>query len=239
MEELTIEQKKLAFQKKVKVGAAIAAGLCFAPIAAVAIGGLIGLGIAIAIAIAGINLAPVFAEKMANLRMKLILNEAKKNPIETMRNIYVDNCKVIAEKDEKICNFEARLSDYKDKMKDFVKKYPDEASRYQDVAKKMEAVLARQQAKQKLAKRVAQEYNAQISKAEAIYEMACAANSVQQLAGDVEKTVFQDIKKQVAFDSVNHQFNLAVAELSVEADTEADFTLSSTLSQLQDEKAGI
>src|SRR3954467_3514537 len=116
MSELTPEQRKARFQKYVKIGAAVAAGLVFAPIAVAAIGGLVGLGVAAAIAIVGINMAPVFAEKMANLKMKLILEEAEKNPIETMLNIYADNQKTIAAKDEKIRNFDARLGDFKDKM---------------------------------------------------------------------------------------------------------------------------
>lgn len=227
--EQSLEVRKANLSRNLKIAGAAGACLLVAPLTIVILWGVLGIA---ALAVAGvvgftaINLAPWYADKVANWRMKLIVAEAQKNPIETMKNIYIQNMKTIEEKDEKIRNFEARLGDYRDKMEGFVKTYPAEAQRYQDVALKMAKVLQRQKEKQKAAKLSAKEYNANITKAEAIYDMALAANDVQQLAGSIEKQVFQDIKKQVAFDSVNHQFNLAVADLSMETDTEPDFSLA-------------
>jgi hypothetical protein len=233
--QLTPEQRKEKIKKVVKLGLL---GLLVAPVIGVAIFGVVGLIVGAAIAFTAIQLAPVFADKVANLRMKMIVAEAQRNPIETMRNIYMDNMKVIQEKDEKIKNFEARLGDYCDKMAGFAKKYPEEAARYQEVADKMKRLLQRQKQKQKAAKSAAAAYKDNIEKASAIYDMACEANAVTQLAGDVEKQVFQDIKKQVAFDAVNHQFNQAVAELSTEADTEPDLSLPAAPTQLSNHTNG-
>jgi hypothetical protein len=226
MESHSLDLKRVALANKVKIAGGVVGCLIVAPFAYFI---LQGLGALVALAIAGflaftvIQLAPWYADVIANWRMKLIMAEANKNPIETMNNIYVDNMNTIAAKDEKIKAFSARLGDYKDKMAGFVRKYPEEAPRYQEVADKMTLVLNRQIQKQRNAKIAAKEYRDEIEKAQAIYDMALAANDVVQLGGDVEKHVFQDIKKQVAFDAVNHKFNMAVAELTMETDVEPDF----------------
>ena len=108
----------------------------------------------------------------------------------------------------------------------FAKTYPNDVQQFADVANKMQLVLTRQKAKQKAAKAAAVAFHNEIVRAENIYEMALAAHAVQELSADIEKQVFQDIKKRVAFDSVTHSFNVAVAELSVEADTDPDSFLT-------------
>lgn len=223
---LTPEQKKAAFEKKAKIVLAIGAGLLFAPFAAVAIGGLIGLCVAVAIAIVGINLAPVFARKMANLKMKMIMDEARKNPIEAMNTIYLDNMQTIKAADEKIRNFAARLGDFKSNVKDLAARFPSEAKDYQDMVDKLTLVLRRRIEKQRVAKAAAASYHDKMDRADAIYAIAKEANSMQELAGDMQKQVFQDIEKKVAFDSVNHEFNLAVSELTLEVETDPDFGTS-------------
>jgi hypothetical protein len=230
MENNGLELRKVAFSRNVKIAGGALACLVIAPLTYFILQGILGmlaLGAAGVVAFTVIQLAPWYADKVANWRIKLLVSEANKNPIETMQNIYMDNMKTIAAKDEKIKNFAARLEDFKDKMVVFSKKYPEEAQRYQDVANKMATVLQRQIQKQKTAKVAAREYHDNMEKAQAIYDMACSANEVTQLGGSVEKQVFQDIKNQVAFDSVNHKFNVAVAEFSLETDMEPDFSLPS------------
>src|ERR1700722_18701172 len=89
--QLTPEQKRDRFERRLKIGAMLGAGLLFAPFAVAAIGGLVGLIVASAIAIAGINLAPVFSRKMAIYKMKALMDDARKHPIETMQIIYAYN----------------------------------------------------------------------------------------------------------------------------------------------------
>jgi hypothetical protein len=114
------------------------------------------------------------------------------------------------------------VDDYHDKMAEFAKRYPDEAPKFQQVESKMRLALVSMKRKQSDAKKVQVEYKARIDKAEAIYAMALAAREVTELAGDAAADVYRDIKNQVAFDSVNHQFNTAVAALSLEVDNSSD-----------------
>jgi hypothetical protein len=220
-----IRKQKIA--TAIKWGAGLGVGFLASFIIVHAIAGLIGLVIAGAIGLTVVHLAPVFAMKLANFSMKLMLNEAEKNPIESMLNIYQDNMRIIGEKDQKIAQFQARMEDFKTKMNYYAAKYPTEVSQYQMAEQKMELVLARQKQKQKIAKQEAKLYHDQIDKGKAIYDMACAAHACTELAGSLEKKAFQDIIKQVSFDSITHKFNVAVSELSVEADTDPDSIMMS------------
>lgn len=226
--ELTQEQKKKRIQSVVKVGAVALIGFVVSPFIFLAVKGLLGLIVAGAISVTAVQFAPVVAMKIANWKMKAIMYEAGKNPIETMNNVYAENMRTIGEKDQKIAQFEARLGDFKSKMNWFQQKYPNDVAQFESTADKMQAVLSRQKQKQKAAKVAARDFHDQIVRAEAIYDMALAAHAVQELSGDLEKQVYQDIKTRVAFDSVTHTFNTAVAELSVEADTDPDILIADT-----------
>lgn len=229
--EQSLDIRRANISRNVKLAGGAVACLVVAPLTFFILQGLIGI---LALAAAGIvaftliQLAPWYADKVANWRMKLITHEAQKNPVETMKNEYVLKMQIIQAKDQKIAEFAGRLDDFKDKMVQFGKRYPEELPRYQEVVAKMTRVLDRQKQKQRDAKLAAVEFKAAMDKGEAIYEMACAAHDVSALAGDIEQQVFRDIKTQVAFDAINHKFNTAVAELTVETDTEPDFSLPAT-----------
>lgn len=226
--ELTPEQKKKRIETIAKVVIAGVVGLAVSPVIFLAIKGLVGLLIAGVIGFTAIQLAPYLAMKIANWKMKLIIAEASKNPIETMNNVYAENMRVIGEKDQKIAQFEGRLGDFRSQMKMFAQKFPQDVQQFASVEQKMQFVLDRQKTKQRQAKIEARKFHDEIVRAEAIYDMALAAHAVQQLSGDLEAQVYQDIKKRVSFDSVMHSFNTAVAELSVEADTDPDLILADT-----------
>lgn len=234
MPQVDDELRKQNIAKYIKWGAGLGVGFAASFVIVHAIAGIIGLAIAGVIGLTIMHMAPVVAMKLANLSMKFMLNEAEKNPIESMLNIYQDNMRIIGEKDQKIAQFQARMEDFKTKMNSYASKYPAEVGQYQAAERKMEVVLARQKMKQKIAKQEAHLYHDQIDKGKAIYDMACSAHACTELAGSLEKKAFQDIIKQVSFDSITHKFNVAVSELSVEADTDPDslMTMGSEMAQL-------
>lgn len=238
-----MEAKKAIIAKYWKWGVGVVAALVIGPFAGVILSGVVGMaGLAIAgvLGFVLIQLAPAFSDMIANWRMKLIVAEANKNPIETMRNIYISNVKTIEAKDVKITEFASRLGDYQDKMEGFKKQYPQDVAKFAATEDKMVRLLKRMREKQKAAKIAAQEYKRQIDRAEAIYQMACAANEVTSLAGSIEKQVFEDIKKQVAFDSVNHAFNTATAELEQAAEEDVkDMADTPILKQVVEEQVSV
>lgn len=224
--EMEAEAKRKRLATGLKWGGVLVGTLLIAPLTSMILSGILGAAALLVAGVAGyisIELAPWFAMKIANWRMKLITMEASKNPIETMHNVYLEQSRIIKEKDMKVVNFEGQLGDYHDKMLSFKKRYPEEAERYGEVENKMIRALASMKRRQIEAKKIQAEYKLQIEKAEAIYEMAKATMQVSELAGDVEQQIFMDIKKQVSFDTVNRSFNVAVAALSREVDSDIDY----------------
>jgi hypothetical protein len=226
MESTDLELRKAKIQKVTKVGLGLVGAVLISPVVFLAVKGIVGLAIAFVVGEAVVQFAPVVSMKFANWKLRALIDEARRNPVETMTNIYLGNMRTIQQKDEKIKAVEARYLGFKDKAGDYVKKYgQDDAQsvRYLDAVKRVQALLVRQKSKQKAAKTAAVEYQEQIQKATDIWEMAKEMNAMNELTGDLEKQAFDDIKKRVAFDSVTFEFNRAVAELAVEADTEPEF----------------
>lgn len=226
--ELTNEQKRVRTEKIAKVVIAGVVCLAVSPVIFLVVKGLIGLIVAAAIGFAALQFAPYFAIKVANFRMRLITDDARRNPVENMQTIYLDNMTTIGEKDKKIASFAARVGDYKSKMAAFNQKHPNDAADYQRNYDRLVAVLQRQLTKQKVAKQKARDYKEKMEYATDLYQMALDTRAVNELAGDLEKQVYADIRSKVAFDSITHQFNTAVAELTVEADTDPDNYLTGT-----------
>lgn len=230
-EELNTEAQRKRIALITKWAIVGVACLLIAPLTMVILQGALG---AAAIAVAGvvgytcIELAPVFSMKIANIRMKAIMNEAEKNPIETMQNVFAEQSQIIRDKDNSIMEFEGSLADYHDKVIAISKKYPEEGQRYQEIYGKMQNALKSMKNKQSIAKAAQREYRDQIDKAKMLYDMALTTAKVTALSQSAQDEVFMDIKKQVSFDSVNHKFNTAVAALSMEVDSKPDYDLLSS-----------
>lgn len=228
MEELDVRKETL--EKRFKLGLGIVSVVVIAPFTFIILQGILGAAALVVAGIVGftiIQLAPVFAMKLANWRIKLITAEAQKNPIETMKSILIEKSQDVQIADRKIVEFDGKIADYHDKIVGFKKKYPEESPRYEEIENKMRTGLASMKRKQVTAKQVLGELKCNIDKAESIYTMALAAADVTSLSADVEKQVFQDIKQQVSFDAVTHKLNTAVAALSLEVENSDDYkTLS-------------
>lgn len=220
-DQIDPEVRKKRIATFVKVGVLLVVGFIVAPVIFLAIKGIVGLAIAGVLGFAAVQMAPVFAMKIANARVALVVSEAQKNPIETMTNVYIHAKDVVATKDAKIREFEGSLGDYHDKVLVLSKKYPEEAAKYQDIEAKMARGLASQKRKQTDARKALTELNDQISKAKTLWDMANATQDILAASGSVQQEVFEDIKRQVSFDSVNHRVNTAVAALNA-MDDDAD-----------------
>ena len=229
-----VRRKRIARNTKILI--TLVVGLIVSPVIFLAVKGVVGLAVAWLLAEASrhtaeglgtvaVQFAPVVSMKVANWKLKMIKAEAERNPIETMQIILVEKSEAIQQGDEKIVQFAARLAEYNDKLEGFKERFPQKAARFEEIAVTMRKGLDRMKRKQAVAKEKQALYKAKIEEAEAIYEMAKSARAVSELSADVEKAVFQEIRQQVSFDAVNREFNMAVAELSVEVDNDKEFTL--------------
>ena len=230
------EVRRKRISRRWKIIFALLAGFIVSPVIMMTIKGLIGLTIAGAVGFVIVQFAPVFSMKIANWKLKAIKAEAEKNPIETMQNIYIEKSEAIKDGDQKIVQFETRLADYLDKLEGFKERFPAKSTKFEEIAGTMKRGLASMKRKQAVAKDKQVLYRAKIEEAEAIFEMAKAARSVTELNADARTQVFQEIKEQVSFESVNREFNAAVAELNMEVENDKEFSIEAFAEEKSSQK---
>ncbi len=207
------QKRRQRIETVVKVVGLAVVGFIVAPFIFVAIKGLIGLAIAGTIGLAGIYATPWIAAKFANWRLKLIKAEAMKNPIETLQNDYSRRQEALGQFLESIKKFAAEVMTFKDKLVTFSKQYPDEADKFKDNLLKMNQLLQLRQAKYKDAKENLADYELEIQKASAIWDMGQAAAQMNKAAGMSQDDFFAKIAVETALDSVQKNLNTAFAEL--------------------------
>jgi hypothetical protein len=194
------------------LGAALALG----PVAGLIIAGvqaIIWLGAFALGAYTVVYYTPVLAMKLANWRLKALLSEAANNPILTLKNEYATRVQQLQAADNEIVDFSSEVRTYDDQLRDFKRQYPDEADSFQEVSDKMHVGLKDMTDEQGIARAALQDLKGRINKAEAIYNMALAAEKVSQLSQDTEGRVFSEIKQKVAFDAVRASLNHSFAAL--------------------------
>lgn len=214
MENVDPEIKRKRIEAVAKWGLGLAGAVVIAPFVFLAVKGIVGLALALAIGVATIQLAPVFSMKMANWKMKGIVDEAEKNPIETMQNIYIERSQELESAVQVTIEWETELANFDDEIAGFKKDYPEEAPRYQEISRVGHEGL--QAAKNEVEQRREDlaVFDKDIKKAKAIYKMALATQKVSGFDKAAEQKVFQDIKQQVAFDSVRTNLNRSFAQMN-------------------------
>ncbi len=191
------------------VGAAI-----ISPVVFLAVKGIVGLALAVGIGFAVIQLAPVVAMKLANWRMKLIIDEAEKNPIETLRNETLDAAKAIDSKDQELEDWDTELRTYDDELVSIKRDYPDEAASFERVSEEMHTGLTQAREEQQRARWDLEEAKRTVDKMERLYKMALAAQRVKSFSKTAEEAVMADIRQKAAMDSVRTNLNRSLSQLN-------------------------
>ncbi len=222
MENMSPEQKRDRLSTIVKWIIAILATALISPIIFLSIKGMVGLAIAFVVGQVVIQLAPVASLKLANWKMKLLIAEVKANPIETMKNLWVEKDAELKAADERIVDFETEVGAFADHVTDFSQQYPEESEQYKLLLEKMRSSLEGMKTEQSNARGELKAFKEKITRAEAIYSMSLAAQNVVKLSGSAEAAVFAEIKEKVAFDSVRNQLNRAFANLNLALERRQD-----------------
>jgi archaellum component FlaC len=208
--------------QRFKWGLGLFAAAVISPFVFLAIKGIVGLAAAFAIGMIITQLAPVYALKLANWRMKLLVSEVETNPIETMQTLLVEKTEELNGADGKIADFETEVRNYDDQVDTFKQQYPAEAETYEALSEKMHTALEDMKHEQTIARKELQNLEDQIKKAKAIYKMSLAAQRVTALSKTAEEQVFADIKQQVAFDTVRTELNRTFANLNLALERRRD-----------------
>jgi hypothetical protein len=184
-----------------------------APVVFLAVKGLVGLIVAVLLGYSVIQFAPVVALWLANLRLKALVGEVSRNPIETMQNLYLEKAAALDTAEQRIVAFQAEIANFDENIVEFKRQYPDDAGSYEEISSKMKAGLRAMKQAQTEARAALADLKERIKKAEMIFNMAKAAQSVTALSRQGERAVFQDIESQVAFGAVQRKLNVSLASL--------------------------
>lgn len=203
------------------------------PIVFIALKAALGIGALAVVAMVGfviIRMAPYVSMKLSNTVVKLMISEAKKNPIETMVNMLASKSEELTKADAAIVDFETEVLNYDERTTEFSRQYPDEAASYKEISVKMHEALVDQKSEQADARKALGGLSVSIDKARAIYDMSLAAARVTALSKSAEAKVFDEIRSKVAFETVRSNLNRSFAQLSNALERRKQISVSSSRS---------
>ena len=199
-----------------KYGALLVAGFLVAPFIWVAIGGLIGLIVAVVVILAAWMLRPVVFSFAANMRLKLIKSEAAKNPVETLQNDLKDKAEALGKRKEAIETLNSQIRTFSDKVDEIKASYGPEDAGYQKLSRDLadlRRVYAHRCDKWKEAREQLKLYEEEIKRANMIWEAAQAAAAARETSGRTEDEFYAKLRTETAFEAIKKSYNDALASL--------------------------
>lgn len=207
------EQQVQRLATALKWGLGLVAAAIIAPLVFLAIQGLIGLAIAGILGLAIVNGAPWFSMKFANWKLRAIKHEARTNPVETLQNELVKKREALAQFADSITAFATEVGNFTTKVEQFKREHPEQAAVFEQQLAGMKDLLEARRRRYKEADRAVDQFEAEISRASALWDMSQAAQKMNRVAGKQAEDVFAQIKRDTALDSVQTSLNRAFAEL--------------------------
>lgn len=208
-----LDQKRQRIETIAKVAGTGIIGFLVAPFVFIAIKGLIGLIIAAIISFIAIQFVPVIGIKIANWKLKMIKQEAQKNPVESLQNIYKEKQEALSLFGESLKVSSAKIKTFESKLEFLSKNFPQEIPKFQEQKGKMLELQKLRERKYKEAKKGLEIFELEIQKADAIWQVSQAAADATKAAGMNEGEFFAKIQKETALDSVQESLNMSFAEL--------------------------
>lgn len=199
----------------VKIAAVLVGGFLVAPFVWVAIGGILGLVVAIAIVVGTWMLRHWFFAVAANLRLKLIKAEASKNPVETLQEEYRKEMVRLDERKTAIETLKAHILQFEDKTHEMEAKYPNDptvAKFKRDIAT-LNRIYEHRCNLWRKARTELDRFKEEIDRGEVIWKTAQAAAAAHEASGLSEAAFFSRLRKETAFDAIKLAYNQSVASL--------------------------
>lgn len=216
-----LEAKRQKYYKWFQVAFIGVLGLAVSPFIFLAVKGLIGLIAAATVGLGAVMFAPVVSMKFANWKVKVIVSEAKENPIETMQNLLI--AKKQAFNDFKL-NVETAVTackSFKTKTDQFALQYPTRAPEFQKQLEQMEQLVTAKKTSLKRAQLMLEEGDRKLIELKAYWDMSQAAQAANKAAGMNTGDIYERMKSDTAVDAVFESMNKAFAELEVAATLDA------------------
>jgi len=219
-----IPGKTAKWANKMKWIAGLGVCILISPFVLMGIGGLVGGMTFIIIAYAASQFVPYFVSKISNKKKEMMLAEAnrhlaalkaeaRKNPVETMQNVYREQALVLKDRADKIQKFATKVNKYGMQLKDLKAKFPGDASSFDQVHADMTLLLKKRQEKWVEASDKHKQSASEIERCQAIWEMSQATLDLRESAGDVETEFLQKIRTDTAIDAVRDSLASSMADL--------------------------
>lgn len=214
-EDVNAKREKIATYAKWGIG--FAALVVLSPIVFLAVKSLVGLIIVGALGFTAINVAPVFAMKIANWKVKMIVAEATVNPIETLTNLLIEKRKAFALFKENVTQAATAAKNFAQKVQGFKQKFPNRAPEFEAQLAAMNELVKRKYAALKDAEHTLSEGDVKLDEMKAYWEMSQAAQAANKAAGMDTGDLYEKLKADTAVDAVYTSMNRAFAELETAA----------------------
>jgi hypothetical protein len=211
-------------EKYIKWGIIAVAVAVLAPVAWMAVSGMLGLALAGSIGLIGINGAPVLAQKLANAKSRALDAEATehiekvsdaaaRNPIETLIDQSMEKRQASDHFRGAITMFRTEVKNFETQIIGFAKEYPEDVARFQTQLDAMNKLLKFREDRYKQLQVELDNFDTAIKRAQAMWKMSQAAQKMNKLAGMEIGDPFEKIKADSAINSVMTSMNKAFAEM--------------------------
>lgn len=221
-----IDLKRQKFAKIVQIAIGAGAVILLTPAIMLLVKGLVGIAIAGLIGLTIVNFAPVVSMKLANWKVKAIVDEAKENPIETMVNVANDRADRLTKAKQSISDLSAGIKNFMDKVVEFKKTWPNEAAAFDAAVANAQRVLQKWQSDYQIANVALKQYLMEIDKCRAVNDMALEMAKLNKMAQMDSDKLMEELKSKTAIDEVSKRMNSAMAQLETSLLEEVKFDLT-------------
>ena len=196
----------------------LAGAVVAAPVAFLAVKGVVGLAVAATVGAAVVYLAPWVGMKLANLGLKAQKHEARTNPIETMQVQAAEARKRLASARDELVAFGAEVRNFRAEVREIDRSaHPADAEEGALNLAAMEKLLAHREASYNKAVAEADAFDSLIKRAAGKWKVAQSAQRISKMAGAQQDDAMRQILKAESLDSVQTAMNKALADPSTRA----------------------
>ena len=224
---MTNEQKKARLAMGVKWGLGLVGAALIAPVAFLAVQGLVGLIVAGVLGMTIVHGAPVLSMKFANWKLAGMKDEARRNPIETRQNIALQARERIRQAEGELTSFATEVRNFADQVKELRREQPDDAADFDEQLRNLQRLLELKRSGLSDARAKADEFEAATERAARKWKVAQSAIRMQKLSGAMEDDAMNKLLAAESLDSVQTAMNRALSELDSVLAMQAPPTLES------------
>lgn len=231
---LSPEQRAQKWGTVAKWAAFAVTGFLVSPFILATITGMLGLIVAVGIALTVWALSPSIETTAKNLRLKALKAAAAANPIETLQNEYLRRSTMLEDRKIAIDRTDANTRTFGDQLTQFKQQFPNDVPRLQADYDNMVTLVKRQRAQWSQAYKGLGQFQHEIDRAKALWSLAQSANAAKMGSGLGEDEFNAKLKTDTALETVQLGMNEAFSQLDgliAESDAQETETTKATIVQ--------